>query len=109
MKDFPSLLLSRCGLPTTIPGSVRNAVIPETGLSSRTNGDAQPPFAARRGRLRGSPRPATGGWGRPRDDVAIGCQLIEPDLSGVALGDRVRGQEPDLASVRSKFAARRKK
>ena len=49
-------------------------------------------FQARR------PRPRAAGDG-PGDDAAIGGQLVEPDLSGVALGDRVRGQEAELAPV----------
>ena len=35
----------------------------------------------------------------PGDDAAVGRQLVQPDLSGVALGDRVRRQEAELPSL----------
>ena len=46
---------------------------------------------------------------RPGDDAAVGRQLVETDLSGIALGDGVRGQEAALTALSQQPSARRKK
>ena len=39
------------------------------------------------------------GWGQLGDDAAIRGHLIEPDLSGISLCDRVRCEEAELAPL----------
>ena len=83
--------------------------MPETGFSSSTNGVFHRPRRSQTWATSRLPCPATGGWGLLGDDAAVGCQLVEPHLSGVALGNRVRRQEAELPSLPQQETARKAK
>ena len=89
---------------------MRNDVIPATGFSSSTNGESHRPFRSQTWATSRLAVPGHGRLGTARGMThPFGRQLVEPDLSGITLGDRVRRQETELTPSRSSDAARRKK